>query len=75
MTPEEKFDYWLDIAEYDLKTAEAMFETGRWLYVVFMCQQAMEKLSKLLDEEESKTILEKTKEEFSWLLTLKPSKK
>jgi len=46
MTTEEKFEYWVDIAEYDLKTAEAMYETGRWLYVVFMCQQAIEKLCK-----------------------------
>jgi HEPN domain-containing protein len=46
MTNEEKFAYWLDIAEYDLKTAEAMFASGRWLYVVFMCQQAIEKLVK-----------------------------
>ncbi|MDR3121109.1 MAG: HEPN domain-containing protein [Clostridiales bacterium] len=46
MTPEEKYEYWLDIAEYDLCTAEAMFDSGRWLYVVFMCQQAIEKLVK-----------------------------
>jgi HEPN domain-containing protein len=43
---EEKYEYWLDIAQYDLSTAEAMYESGRWLYVVFMCQQAMEKLVK-----------------------------
>jgi HEPN domain-containing protein len=42
----EKFTYWQDIAQYDLKTAHAMFQTGRWLYVVFMCQQAIEKLCK-----------------------------
>ncbi|MDR1803982.1 MAG: HEPN domain-containing protein [Treponema sp.] len=42
----EKLDYWLDIALYDLETAEAMFTSGRWLYVVFMCQQAIEKLCK-----------------------------
>ena len=42
----EKFEYWLNIAQYDLKTAEAMFETGRWFYVIFMCQQAIEKLVK-----------------------------
>jgi len=42
----EKFGYWQDIAVYDLKTAEAMYKTGRWLYVVFMCQQAVEKLCK-----------------------------
>jgi len=42
----EKFDYWRDIAQYDLNTAQAMYKTGRWLYVVFMCQQAIEKLCK-----------------------------
>ncbi|MDR1700902.1 MAG: HEPN domain-containing protein [Lachnoclostridium sp.] len=42
----DKFLYWKDIAEYDLETAEAMFRTGRWLYVVFMCQQSIEKLCK-----------------------------
>ena len=42
----EKFEYWLDIAQYDFETAEAMFTAGRWLYVVFMCQQAIEKLCK-----------------------------
>jgi len=42
----EKFDYWRDIAQYDLKTAQAMYKTGRWLYVVFMCQQAIEKICK-----------------------------
>ena len=46
MTTNEKFEYWLDIAEYDLGTAEAMYNTGRWLYVAFMCQQAIEKLCK-----------------------------
>ena len=129
----EKFNYWLDIAQYDLRTAEAMFETGRWFYVVFMCQQSIEKLVKglyllyiddniprlhdingIFDRFESKlsgkitedqanlfdtlstfylrnrypdytpaastlatedfaqTILEKTKEAFQWLLTMKP---
>ena len=42
----EKFEYWKDIAQYDLNTAKAMYKAGRWLYVVFMCQQAIEKLSK-----------------------------
>ena len=46
MTLQEKFEYWLDIAQYDLETAEAMFSSERWLYVVFMCQQAIEKLCK-----------------------------
>ena len=42
----EKFAHWEDIALYDLETAEAMSRSGRYLYVVFMCQQAIEKLSK-----------------------------
>jgi HEPN domain-containing protein len=46
MSSEEKFEYWLDIAQYDLQTAEAMLVSGRWLYVAFMCQQAVEKLVK-----------------------------
>ena len=37
MTEQNKIDYWIDIADYDLKTAEAMLETGRYLYVGFMC--------------------------------------
>jgi HEPN domain-containing protein len=43
---QEKYDYWLDIAKYDLDTADAMLDSKRWLYVVFMCQQAVEKLTK-----------------------------
>ena len=46
MDAKEKLDYWVDKAEYDLVTAEALFGSGRWLYVVFMCQQAIEKLVK-----------------------------
>ena len=46
MTSEEKYAYWLELATYDLESANAMFITGRWFYVVFMCQQAIEKLCK-----------------------------
>ena len=46
MTLQEKYEHWLDIAQYDLETASSMLSGGRWLYVVFMCQQAIEKLSK-----------------------------
>jgi len=46
LTNIEKYEYWEDIANYDLDTAEAMFNSGRYLYVVFMCQQAVEKLVK-----------------------------
>ncbi len=39
---------WIEISEYDLRTAEAMLTEGRYLYVAFMCQQAVEKILKAL---------------------------
>jgi HEPN domain-containing protein len=39
---------WLERVEYDLKTAEAMLQTGRYIYAVLMCQQAIEKCFKAL---------------------------
>ncbi len=42
----DKVAYWLDIADYDLDTAEAMYQTGRRLYVAFMCHQVIEKTLK-----------------------------
>lgn len=42
----EKYKQWEEYAKYDLETAKAMFDTGRNLYVAFMCQQAIEKLVK-----------------------------
>ncbi|MDR1298004.1 MAG: HEPN domain-containing protein [Deltaproteobacteria bacterium] len=41
-----KYQYWLTDARYDIETAEHMFATGRWFYVLFMCQQSIEKLAK-----------------------------
>lgn len=46
MDRKEKYTYWLDISEYDMVTADSMFGSDRYLYVVFMCQQALEKLAK-----------------------------
>ncbi len=47
---EERVDkitkYWITHAEYDLETAKAMYKSRRYLYVTFMCQQAIEKLLK-----------------------------
>ncbi len=42
----ERVKYWIDIAEYDLETADAMLETKRLLYVGFMCHQTIEKILK-----------------------------
>lgn len=38
--------YWLDLVDYDIETAEAMYSTSRWLYVGFMCHQVIEKMLK-----------------------------
>jgi HEPN domain-containing protein len=39
---------WVDQACYDLDTARAMLDSGRYVYVVFCCQQAVEKALKAL---------------------------
>ena len=43
---DREFDHWKSYAERDLDAAQAMYETGRWFDVLFMCQQSMEKLIK-----------------------------
>ena len=42
----DKVSYWIDIADYDLGTAEDLYKSGRWLYVPFMCHQTIEKTLK-----------------------------
>lgn len=37
---------WRHLAQYDIETAEAMLRAGRWMYVLFCCQQAAEKMLK-----------------------------
>lgn len=41
-----KVTYWVEMSEYDFDTAKAMFDTKRYLYVGFMCHQAIEKMLK-----------------------------
>ena len=43
---ERKVSYWIEMAEYDLETARVMLDGGRYLYVGFMCHQAIEKVLK-----------------------------
>lgn len=43
---DRKVQYWHDISVYDLETALSMLETKRYLYVAFMCHQAVEKILK-----------------------------
>ncbi|MCI8961940.1 MAG: HEPN domain-containing protein [Clostridia bacterium] len=44
----EKYKYWIQYANYDLETAEAMLKSKRYVYVAFTCQQAIEKAVKAL---------------------------
>ncbi len=51
----DKVTYWTEMSDYDFDTAQAMLETKRFLYVGFMCHQAIEKIlkaywSKVFDE-------------------------
>ena len=43
---DDKTQYWIEISDYDLATAEAMLQSKRYLYVGFMCHQAIEKIFK-----------------------------
>ena len=42
----DRVKYWTELSDYDLDTAHAMFRTGRWLYVGYMCHQVIEKIFK-----------------------------
>ncbi len=47
-------------AEYDLGTAEHMLKTGRYIYVVFMCHMALEKILKAIAVETTQNPAPKT---------------
>ena len=42
---------WVDSAKYDLETAEHLFNSGRYIYTIFMCHLAIEKVLKAKIEE------------------------
>ncbi len=46
MNINEKVQYWIEIAEYDLKTTKVMLDGKSFLYVGFMCHQVIEKILK-----------------------------
>jgi HEPN domain-containing protein len=51
---------WLDSACYDLETAEHMLNTGRYIYTIFMCHLAIEKILKAKVQEISGKIPPRT---------------
>lgn len=42
----DNITYWIELSDYDIKTTEAMLQSGRYLYVGFMAHQAIEKILK-----------------------------
>jgi len=46
MNKQKSINYWFNMADYDLKTAQVMLDGRRYLYVGFMCHQVIEKALK-----------------------------
>jgi len=46
MKNKSSVQYWIDLSDYDLETANAMLKSARYLYVGFMCHQTIEKILK-----------------------------
>lgn len=56
----DKHEEWLKQADYDIDTAEAMFNSGRFIYAVFMCHLATEKALKGLYSQTLREVPPKT---------------
>lgn len=48
---DKKISEWLKQADYDMETADLMFDGGRYFYAVFMCHLSIEKSLKGLYQE------------------------
>lgn len=46
MNIDDKVSYWLESSQYDLESAEVMLRGEKFLYVGFLCHQAIEKILK-----------------------------
>jgi len=57
MVDQKIVQMWLDRVVYDMDTAKAMLQTGRWIYSIFMCQQSLEKCLKALIAYQDKEIV------------------
>lgn len=47
-------EHWVERSRYDMDTAKVMLNNGRFLYVAYMCQQAIEKMIKALIAQQGK---------------------
>ena len=43
---EDKVKYWIDLSDEDLNAGRTLLQGGHFLYVAFMCHQAIEKILK-----------------------------
>mgnify|MGYP001152372626 FL=1 len=57
MADQKGYQKWLERVFYDMDTAKAMLQTGRLIYAIFMCQQAIEKCFKALLSHQDKEIV------------------
>lgn len=39
----DKYKYWLMLSDYDLDTVQVLIDGKRWVYVAYICQQAIER--------------------------------
>lgn len=39
----EKYKYWVMLSDYDLQTVPCLIDGQRWVYVAYVCQQAVER--------------------------------
>ena len=51
---------WIKSGEYDFQTAQAMFQSKRYIYVVFMCHLSLEKFLKAVVLQNTKKAPSKT---------------
>jgi len=51
---------WLDSASYDFETAEHMLQGGRYIYAIFFCHLALEKLLKASVQQATDTLPPRT---------------
>lgn len=43
MNKAQKYGYWLLLSDYDLGTIDCLIAGERWVYVAYLCQQAVER--------------------------------
>ena len=53
---EKTIQYWIEISEYDLQVAKTLLDKGHYLYVGFMCHQAVEKMLKAMYVKQTSTM-------------------